>query len=205
MTSQKRSSSINLHRMRKFFALKPVAVGVASIFLTACGDRQEGVIYTTLDECINDNPASAADVCKAAYEEALAEAERTGPKFANQNDCEYEFGANQCHHVDTNQGSFFMPFMAGYMVSELLSPKKRYYTQPMYTSYSRYSPFRMRWAMADGYVFDGDIRDKRYRVKESTFTKKPAVSRTISRGGFGSTVRAKSSWGSSSRKGSWGG
>lgn len=205
MTQSKRSKSINLSRMRKQFALKPLAIGVAGMFLTACGgDRQDSVIYTSLDECIDDNPASAADICRAAYQEALEEANRTGPKFSTESDCEYEFGPNQCRTVNTNTGSFFMPFMAGYMVSNLLSPN-RYYQQPLYTSYSPYSPFRMRWAMADGYIFDGDIRKKRYKVRSSVYDKKPTVSRTIKRGGFGSSVRAKSSWGSSSRKSSWGG
>lgn len=205
MTTRKRSTSIRLSRMRKSFALRPLALGVASVFLSACGgERQDSVIYTTLDECIEDNPASAAATCRAAYEEALAEATRTGPKFATQPDCEHEFGSNQCRAVETNTGSFFMPFMAGYMVSNLLSPS-RYYYQPLYTSYSPYSPFRMRWAMADGTVFDGDIRKRKYRVRSSTYDKKPTVSRTIKRGGFGSSVRAKSSWGSSSRKSGWGG
>ncbi len=204
MTQTKRSTSININRMRKRFAVKPLALGVASIFLSACGsDRQDAMIYTSVDECIDENP-SAADVCRAAYEDALAEAIRTGPKFASEYDCEYEFGPNQCRVYDTDSGSFFMPFMAGYMVSNLLSPS-RYYHQPIYTSYSRHSPFRSRWILADGTVFKGDIRDRRYKVRESTFNKKPTVSRTMKRGGFGSSVRAKSSWSSSSRKSSWGG
>jgi uncharacterized protein YgiB involved in biofilm formation len=205
MTSRKRSSSINLARMRKSFAIKPLAVGIASIFLAACGEeRQDGIIYTSLDECLNDNPESAAEACRSAYQDALDEAIRTGPKFGSEYDCEYEFGPNQCRSVETGSGSFFMPFMAGYMVGNLLSPS-RYYYQPLYTSYSRHSPFRSRWVMSDGYVFKGDIRDRRYRVRESTFTKKPAVNRTIKRGGFGSSVRAKSNWSSSSRKSGWGG
>ena len=204
MTTRKRSSSINLSRMRKGYALKPLAIGIASIFLSACGgDRKEGVIYTSVDECLNDNPASAAEACKTAYQDALDEAVRTGPKFNSEYDCEYEFGPNQCRTVNTGSGSFFMPFMAGYMVSNLLSPSR--YHQPLFTSYSRHSPFRSRWVMSDGYVFRGDIRDRKYRVKESTFSKKPAVSRTMKRGGFGSSVRAKSNWSSSSRKSGWGG
>ena len=113
MTQTKRSTSININRMRKRFAVKPLALGVASIFLSACGsDRQDAMIYTSVDECIDENP-SAADVCRAAYEDALAEAIRTGPKFASEYDCEYEFGPNQCRVYDTDSGSFFMPFMAG--------------------------------------------------------------------------------------------
>jgi uncharacterized protein YgiB involved in biofilm formation len=54
-------------------------------------------------------------------------------------------------------------------------------------------------------VFDGDIRKRNYRVNKDVYKPKPTVNRTMKRGGFGSSVRAKSSWGSSGRKGGWGG
>lgn len=204
MTQQKRTKQINLRQMRKAFALKPLAVGVAGVFATACADnRQDARIYTSLDECSRDFP-DAIERCEAAYENAVQEAARTSPRFGSEYDCEYEFGPNQCRYVETNNGSFFMPFMAGFMVSQLLSPS-RYYSQPLYTSYSPYSSFRSRWVTADGYVFDGDIRKRKYRVRPDVFKPKPTVTRTMSRGGFGSSVRAKSSWGSSSRSGGWGG
>jgi uncharacterized protein YgiB involved in biofilm formation len=199
----KRSRSINLSRMRKNFAVKPLALGVAAIFLAACGEeKQDATIYTNADECAAANP-SLAEQCKSAYQDALAEAQRTGPKYASSNDCEAEFGANQCHVVRQESGSFFMPFMAGYMLSNLMSPRG-YYSQPMYTSYSPYSSYRNRWVGSDGYDF-GDQRQRNMRVNKEAFKAKPAVTKTMSRGGFGSSVRAKSSWGSSSSKSSWGG
>ncbi|RDV29250.1 DUF1190 family protein [Alteromonas aestuariivivens] len=204
MTNQKRTRSINLAQMRKGFALKPLSVGIAGILLSACADdRQEAKIYTSLEDCTRDNPGATAQ-CEAAYKTALDEAARTSPRFNSEYDCEYEFGANQCRQAESGGSSFFVPFMAGYMVSSLLSPN-RYYSQPIYTSYSPYSPFRSRWISADGYVFDGDIRKRDYRVSPDVYKPKPTVNRTINRGGFGSSVRAKSSWGSSSRSGGWGG
>ena len=204
MTQQKRSSSIRLSSMRKAFAVRPLALGIASVLLAACGEeKQDAKIYLSLEECERDNP-SAVDACQAAYQTALDEASRTSPRYNSEYDCEYEFGANQCRQVKTDTGSFFMPFMAGFMVSQLLS-SGRHYSQPIFTSYSPYSPYRSRWMMADGHVFDGDIRKRKYKVPSSTYQPKPTVSRTISRGGFGSTAKAKSSWGSSSRSGSWGG
>tara|TARA_R110000868_G_scaffold50129_4_gene160534 strand:+ start:158 stop:793 length:636 start_codon:yes stop_codon:yes gene_type:complete len=201
--TQKRSASINKLRMRKAFSVKPLALGIAAIFLTACGEEKEqATIYTNADECAAANP-SMAEQCRTAYQQALDEAQRTGPKYASARDCESEFGTNQCQVVRNESGSFFMPFMAGYMLSNLLSPRG-YYSQPMFTSYSGNSPYRNRWVGSDGYDF-GDQRQRNMRVNKSTFKPKPTVTKTMSRGGFGSSVRAKSSWGSSSSKSSWGG
>lgn len=199
--SSKRSNTINLTKMRKAFTAKPLALGVSSIMLAACSDdRQEAMIFTSLDECKNQYPEYSAS-CDAAYQQAIAEASRTSPKFQSQRDCETDFGDNQCVAYRSDNGqSWFMPFMAGYMVSGLFS--NRHYSSPLFTSHSYGSPYRYRWIGADGYDY-GDYRMRKKKVSPKAFTPKPTVSRTISRGGFGSSVRAKSSWGSS--KGGWGG
>ncbi len=201
-SKQKRSSNIDISRMRKAFSFKPLAIGVASIMLSACsGGREEAVVFKNADECKNALP-DLAQKCETAYEGALAEAAKTAPKYNTRNDCEYEFGTNQCQTYNNNGSSIFMPLMAGYMIGNLLSPRPYY--QPMFTSYSRYSPHRNNWMSADGRDF-GDSRKSKLSVKPSAFDKKPAVTRTIKRGGFGSSVRAKSSWGSRSSGKGWGG
>lgn len=200
---QKRSKSIHLQQLRKTFSIKPMAIGVASVFLSACGNSGDPQkIYTSLDECDQENP-EATNQCLAAYESALEEHNRTAPKFSSEGDCEYEFGSNRCQYVQSSSGSFFMPFMAGYIVSQLMQPRP-YYSQPLYTSFSPYSSFRSRWVTSNGYVFDGDIRRRSYYAPSSVYQSKPTVNRTIKRGGFGSSVRAKSSWGSSSKSKGWG-
>lgn len=199
--TRKRSLNINLKKMRKSFAIKPLTLGVASILLSACGDRQDATVYMTPEDCSEQNPEFAAQ-CMAAYEKAVEEANRTGPKYDSARDCEYDFGNNQCRVVQTQSGSFFMPFMAGYMLSNLMSPRG-YYSQPLFTSYSRYSPYRSRWIGAGGYDY-GSNRSRSFKVSEKAYKPKPTVTRTMKRGGFGSSVRAKSNWGSS-RRGGWGG
>lgn len=199
---QKRTRNIDLRSMRKAFSLKPITIGIAGVLLSACSSqREEAIVFNNLDECVSANPSASAQ-CEVAYEGALAEAARTAPKYNTANDCEFEFGPNQCQQVRTSSGSFFMPFMAGYMVSSLLSPRPYY--QPMFTSYSPNSPYRYRWIGADGRDFGG-LNKKRYSVSKSVFDKKPAVTRTMQRGGFGSSVRAKSAWGSRSGSKGWGG
>lgn len=127
--SNKRSSSVLLSRMKLRIAAAPVA---ASVLLSGCSDsRETAQIYSTLEDCISDNP-QAVSQCETAYQSAVDEAMRTAPRYASLADCEYDFGANQCRQ---GGGSFFMPFMAGYMLSNLMSPS--YYSRPLFTSYSR--------------------------------------------------------------------
>jgi uncharacterized protein YgiB involved in biofilm formation len=206
----KRSQLINLSRMRKVFSIKPLAMAVAATSIAACGDsRQDAVLYTSVDDCKETNPEYASQ-CQTAYQQALAESQRTGPKYNNRRDCEVEFGTNQCYQAQNSNGSFFMPFMAGFMLNNLISSGTRYYSQPLYTSYSPYSRYRNSWFMGDGrsvgnidFDYYNGRSHKKLRVPSRSFDPKPTVSRTIERGGFGSSVRAKSNWGSSSR--SWGG
>lgn len=197
---QKRSKSINLSSMRKKHAVKPLALSVASVFLAACSDnREDAIVFTGLNDCIDQLP-EMAQKCEIAYEQAIAEAARTAPKYDSRRDCEYEFGSDQCvPYRNENGNSWFMPLMAGYIIRDLLSPS--YYPQPMFTSYSRHSPYRYRWIGANGYDY-GDFRYRSFKVKKK-YAPPPAVNRTIKRGGFGSSVRAKSTWGSSKK--SWGG
>jgi uncharacterized protein YgiB involved in biofilm formation len=118
MTQRKRSASVTLSQMRKVFSPKPLALGVAAICLTACGEeQQEANIYTSANDCISHNP-DAVEQCNTAYEEAVQEAERTAPRYNSQQDCEYDFGVDRCRTHSSSGGSFFIPFMAGYMISD---------------------------------------------------------------------------------------
>jgi uncharacterized protein YgiB involved in biofilm formation len=196
---QKRSSVINLARLRKHHTVKPIAVSVAAVMLGACSDpKEEAIVFTGLNDCLEQMPGQE-EKCEVAYQQALQEAARTAPKYDSARDCEYDFGADRCVVQRDNGSSWFMPLMAGYIIRDLMSPS--FYPQPLFTSYSRHSPYRYRWITAGGYDY-GDFRYRNLRVNKK-YSPPPTVNRTIKRGGFGSSVRAKSSWGSS-RKG-WGG
>ncbi len=58
---------------------------------------------------------------------------------------------------------------------------------------------------ADGQVVGKAGRTSTYKVSKSSLKPKPVVTKTVSRGGFGSVASAKSSWGGGKRSGSWGG
>ncbi|KLV09816.1 MULTISPECIES: DUF1190 family protein [Photobacterium] len=204
----KRSKNVVLASMRKNWrpaSAVPVTVAFASFALSGCSDNgQEATIYETLKDCESDNPSYTQE-CKAAYQNALDEAARTAPKYNSRYDCESEFGANAC--VQSQSNNWFMPAMAGFMFGRMMDRDRGYYSQPMFSSYYPGSTFYNRWTTADGYDY-GNSRYKKSKVIVSRdhMKPKPTVTRTISRGGFGSTVAAKSSWSSSSRSsGSWGG
>lgn len=198
---QKRSTDIHLTEFRKGWRIKPLAVGISSVFIAAgCADNREpAMVFTSLNDCQSQLPQYTQQ-CEIAYQQALEDAADTAPKFNSRGDCEYDFGEQQCVEYRNNSGgSWFMPLMAGYMIRDILEPRR--YSHPLYTSYSPYSPYRYRWIGADGYDY-GDFRRRDIKVSKN-YTKPPKVTRTIKRGGFGSTVRAKSNWGSS--KGGWSG
>ncbi|PSW22250.1 hypothetical protein C9I98_03020 [Photobacterium sanctipauli] len=204
----KRSKQVVLASMRKNWrplTYTPITAAFASIALSGCSDNdQDAVIYQSLDDCLDDNP-SYSEECRSAYQFALQESSRTAPKYNSEYDCEAEFGDNAC--IQPRGQNWFMPAMAGFMFARMLN-NNNYYSQPMY--YSRYpgSIFYDRWTTADGRDYGNRYKKAKVRVNRDSMKPKPTVSRTISRGGFGSTVSAKSSWGSSrSSSGSkgWGG
>ncbi len=194
----KRSKTMPLTRMRKTASLAPVSL--AGVLLSGCAEEPtDAVVYRDAQECIDANPEMVSQ-CNTVYRQAQEEALRTGPKFNTEQDCEYDFGAEQCQQVQAGGSSFFMPFMAGYMLSNLMSPKRRYY-QPMWTSYAPGSRYRNRWFGARGTDY-GSVNKRNFRVAPSSFAPKPTVNRTIRRGGFGASVRkAKMAGG----RRSWGG
>jgi len=204
----KRTKHINLDKMRKARSarpvLKPLAVGIAAATLAGCSSDEEMIIVTSIDDCEVET-GMTLEQCEVAYKKALAEAERTGPKYPTINQCESEFGAGQCR--ETSSGNFFMPFMAGWLVAEALDDVDDYYRRsysPVYRYNRPYSTYHNRIMLADGDVI-GEYGKKSYKVSKAQITPKPTVSKTVSRGGFGSVASAKSSWGGGSRSSSWGG
>lgn len=198
----KRTSFINLAQWKKCQSVpvaKPLVIAMAAA-LAACGQKKEQVTYvTSVDDCSNSTSLSVAQ-CEVAYKKALAEAARTGPKYQRRYECETEFGDNQC--VKHNSG-FFMPLMTGFLVSSAIHQATSAYN-PVYYYSSPFSNYRNRLILSDGTVV-GRRGSKSYSLPSGAASKKmPTVTKTVSRGGFGSVASAKSSWGST-RSGGWGG
>jgi uncharacterized protein YgiB involved in biofilm formation len=204
----KRSSILDLSLLRKrtrIFVLAPISLAV----MAGCsgGSKNEEVSFvTSVDDCATNTTLTEVE-CEAAYEQAVKDAESTAPRYEYERDCQAEFG--NCE----SRGGFFMPFMAGYIVSGIVSDsferKHRYSSSYPSYMYRGSGQYRNKIMTSDGYVV-GSPGQRTYRVPKAAVKPKPAVTRTISRGGFGAKASAKSNWGSSkssSRSSSrgWGG
>ena len=66
------------------------------------------------------------------------------------------------------------------------------------------APTNGKWSSTDGNLF-GSTRNRNVRVSNKAFNPKPAIKRTMSRGGFGSTISAKSRFSGKTSRSSWGG
>jgi uncharacterized protein YgiB involved in biofilm formation len=188
----KRSKLVDLPRFRKAkaWAAAPLSIAVAAV-LTGCSDSSEQVKFVTdVDDCVR-NTSLDQQACELAYQKAIEEAEKTSPKYSSLANCEAEFGVPGCH--STSNG-MFVPFMTGFLVSSALNSFDRnHYYHPVYTYRSSYGSSRV---LSDGTPLyrDGSM----YTVPKDTMkSSKPAVTKTMSRGGFGSKASAKASWGSS--------
>ncbi|ALM52848.1 DUF1190 domain-containing protein [Halomonas huangheensis] len=205
----KRTASINLERMRKA-PVEPrrlTLVAAIAVAVSGCSDSREATVYNDVNDCIDANP-ELAEQCQTAYESALSEAATSGPRYDSQLACESDFGQDSCrtYQPQDSNGSWFVPAMAGFLFARALDGN-RYQSSALYTSRYMRSPVYGKWSTVDGRVF-GNGRQGRVSVDNDLFKPKPAVSRTMSRGGFGSVVAAKSNFGgssSSSRSRSWGG
>jgi uncharacterized protein YgiB involved in biofilm formation len=188
----KRTKQINLATMRKTTSAKSVML-TGTLLIAGCGSSsQEAMIFNTVEQCIAENPNSNVE-CEKAYDSAVSEAERTAPKYNSQRACEMEFGYNQCARSQSNSG-WFLPALGGFMVGRLIGGGY---------DYGRPSPlfgYRNSWVGADGTSYGGRS-NRRINVSQETFKPKPTTARTITRGGFGSKIQAKSSWGSSRSRG----
>lgn len=205
----KKSKDIQLSFLRKNLRplrIKRLSIAVAALSLAACSQKKEEVLFVqSAEECANKTQLSIEE-CTAAYKKALAESEKTGPKYASRGQCEVDFGDNQCQR---SSGGYFMPFMAGFMVSQLMTSAMHsggYYGtyNPGYLYRNNYSYDRNKIMTADGNII-GRPGKSRYNVKPSALKPKPKTLTTVKRGGFGAKAAAKSNWGGGKSHKSWGG
>lgn len=146
-------------------------------------------VYATVQECVAV-PGNTVEQCTQAFNAA----KESLPKFLSQTDCESALGANACQSVTQNGTSFWTPFLAGYVVSQVLDGlTDRRYGRPVYRSpdkswrpYPAAPPPSASGKRTDSQAWSGSSR--------TTSAPAPKAERTtvISRSGFGGS---SGSWG----------
>jgi len=208
--------------MKRSTWLRLCLMGAGGAYLSGCSDssEQETVIYKTAKECI-DAGVFSAETCEAQYQQAKALAEQDAPRYSGQNQCEGDFGYNQCYRQDNG---FWSPFMAGFMMSTVTravaegisGQGARYYydrkrqkeglLRPVYRTSDDYFHYRTSANIPVGQV---GRTAKPYRVNSSILTTFPTdkgkvirssgsygtKAKTISRGGFGKSGSVRGGWG----------
>lgn len=217
----KRTKNINQETFRKSwrsYRVAPVALAISTVFMLAgCEKTDETVsLYQNADDCSQANP-SISEQCTTAYNNALKEAEKTAPKYATREDCVAEFGETQCTQAPAttaastttasttapaqagmaaesqSSGSFWMPLMAGYMMGRMMGGSS-YAQQPLFTSKNGASPANGKFVDATGKNYGPATAGGRtMTVPKTAMAPKPAVTNTITRGGFGESVAKQSS------------
>lgn len=215
----KRTKNIRHAAFRKGWQarhLTPVALAVTAVFMLAgCEQSDETVsLYQNADDCAKANPDQSGQ-CKAAYNNALKEAERTAPKYASREDCVAEFGENQCQQAPAqagagitannaeaqHSGGFWMPLMAGYMMGRMMGGGAGFAQQPLFSPKTPASPANGQFVDAAGKNYGSATSGRTMNVPKTAMAPKPATTSTITRGGFGETVAKQNSMQRSSASG----
>jgi uncharacterized protein YgiB involved in biofilm formation len=166
-----------------------------TVTLTACGEPEaEGRFYPTVEACVAEAQVTEAQ-CREGFAAAQAAHARSAPRFASEADCEAEFGPGACYPGRDSGGGgggsgFFLPFLAGYVVSNLVdSVTGRSVYNPVYRSArhggSLYTPGGSRLQTVGGSTVRAPAADLR--------STPPARTQVLSRGGFGSRSSGVSS------------
>ncbi len=161
-------------------------LSTTAIVLTGCKGQEDVAIFETVEQCAQHSEFTA-EYCAIHMGKAKTEHVRVAPKYTAVADCEADFGAGQCETAPqrtTSGGSVFMPLMMGYMMGHMLGGGSRVATQPLYRSRDDSGSFR--------------TGDNRTVARKTGVSKVPGQfaraastkTRTVRRGGFGTSARA---------------
>jgi len=185
--------------MKRSRALTLVLMAPAPLMLAGCDNAPDETLrkgfYTDVAACEKDG--NAADVCQRAFDNANKANEANSPKYKTKDECIAEFGdlcRERVVHDGGSESSVWTPLMAGFLISQLMSPRypSGYYeSAPIYRFRSgQYTQY------GDGGGFGGGVSgggSSTHSYHSVNITPNRAV--TVSRSGFGSVAAARSGWG----------
>lgn len=186
----------SLTRLKRSRTLQVTSLmATVSFSMAACGSPQRlapaaeadpALAYTSVSECRAANDVADAE-CDAAYAEAQRQAAEKAPRYASQEECEGQWGPDQCRPLNTGGGSFFGPLATGFIIGQLLNGGGYRGGGPLYRDWDgRYSNGYGGGYLARDYA-TGRTYANRNDVDVARKAPPRAQSRTavVSRGGFG--------------------
>ncbi len=152
---------------------------------SAAGNFTQSTCETIVKEAgrtpaVSKNYASAAECtadgyftdtyCIAKFDEAVKLHQDYAPAYQNVNSCEQDYGAMNCGRqtAQGGGGSFWTPFLTGYLVSNAINS----FTRPM--PYYR-DPYGGGFSTLGGYRFNGGRQD--YRISRTDYNRGDAATR----------------------------
>jgi uncharacterized protein YgiB involved in biofilm formation len=168
--------------MKRSQGIRLVLMGSVALSLAACEEPEiDAAVFDSVEQCIKIDGFTEAQ-CREQYQIAAAKHEAVAPKYSNREDCEADFGAENCQSSERYTGNggsgIFLPLFAGYMMGRALGGGG-VAAQPLYKSADDRNTFRT----AD----NKKVGAKTGPVKVAkSATRAPAQKLyTSSRGGFG--------------------
>jgi len=202
---------------RKRLAMGSIAA--LSMGVTGCGQSvpdplplpDTPVQFENATECI----AAGYEItgCENGYQASLMQHQEEAPRYQKQQECEDEWGPTNCQEVArSGGGSSFMPFYMGYLLARSSNSSRRGYYRngnaygsPIYRSRNgpvQYQRNRNEESRSGSSAFIGGGSSAGATGRQAYTTvpvtaPKPAnvASKSVSRGGFGSSSGSRGSWG----------
>ena len=172
--------------MKRSITFKMALLGAGALTLGACGESKEEVLtYNSVEACITAGVQDES-TCRAEFDKAKAMQEKVAPRYQTSSTCYSDFGHNRCYRSST--GSYWLPFMVGYMLAPRGS-MMGVYAQPLY----RPSRDPNHFYTSGGANIGNVSTTGRAQVAKSQTAQPRARTRTVARGGFGSRSMSSAS------------
>ena len=98
-------------------------VPAATLMLASCGEeREQAVVFSNPTECAQSALVSS-EQCQADFAAAQALHPQVAPKYLNKQECEVDFGVDNCETAPqqtSSGGSVFMPMMMGFLAGQMM-------------------------------------------------------------------------------------
>ena len=187
--------------MKRSRALRLSIMGTAPLAFSACS-RSEPLVFPTLSDCLADLRVSPRQ-CTDAYDAAHASHLSSAPRFGTNASCEAQYGASGCEYNGQYSASLpWLPRMSGFVVGQrvhrwygrdYIDNSVVWYPQPLYRTHDDWGSGT--WSTSSGSRWGGSTSSSGSSWGSSSSGKTTISTSTLSRGGFGGTSSARSSWG----------